>query len=99
MDSWPPWRTRNQRSRISSRPSRLFFCVRRGSSLLISAPEQEPLTAKFAKKKARSTRRNARHEQRYYRIHTENLGSPSRTCSWSFGASPFFQRAVRDLTR
>jgi hypothetical protein len=31
--------------------------------------------------------------------HTENLGSPSRICICSFGTSPFFQRAVRNLTR
>jgi len=31
--------------------------------------------------------------------HTENFGSPSRICIWSFGASPLAQRPVRNLTR
>lgn len=30
---------------------------------------------------------------------TENFGSPSTICVWSFGASPLRQRAVRHLTR
>ena len=47
-------------------------------------------------------REAGQHDNRYpvcRANHTENFGSPSRICIWSFGASPFFQRLVRDLTR